>query len=135
MTNGTNSHNVSYPQIMFLTGLLNSHTNTASVMRSNDIQFDIQRNHGDDIRLICLNEYTCGLAKIYEVLDEFPGTNLFYVGGNWNSYTLEAKEYCLQSQFGLYNSAEINGGLHRNDFWAYHQRDRKGDPLYQTKGS
>jgi hypothetical protein len=135
MTNGSNELNVSYSQIVWINKVIANHPNVNSLTRSNDIQFDIERTRGNPVRLVCINEYTCGLARVYDVLETFPGTNIIYVGGEWNSYTMEAKEYCLASGLGLYNSTEINGALHQNDFWTYHKKDRNGNPIYPTKAA
>lgn len=131
MSNGTNDFGVTYPQILFMERILGGHANVTSFDRSNDIQFDIERARGGECQLICINEYTCGLIHVLSVLSKFPEVNIIYVGGNWNSYTLEAKEYCLEARLGLYNSAEINGALHRTDFWNYHRKDKKGNPEYE----
>lgn len=135
MTNGSNSYGVSFAQIRWISKALSNHPNVESVERTNDIQFDILRSRGDPLRLVCLDEYTCGLSRVYEVLEDFPGTNIVYVGGNWNSYTQEAKDFCLSSKLGLYNSSEINGALHRSEFWTYHKKDKDGNPVYPTKAA
>lgn len=135
MSNGSNDFGVTLPQIRWISQVLSNHVNVSSVSRTVDIQFDVKRSRGADIRLVCLNEYTCGLARVYEVLETFPGTNLVYVGGNWNGYTQEAKEFCLASSLGLYNSGEINGALHKDTFWSYHHKDKDGNPRYPTKSS
>ena len=58
--------------------------------------------HGRDIQAICLHEYTCGIGKVLEIREKFRDVNLIYVGGMWNSYTKEAKEYCLANEMGLF---------------------------------
>jgi hypothetical protein len=121
MSNGANNFGVEFERIMWIERLLRQHPNVVAVERTRDIVFDIGRKGGSAIRLVCLDEYTCGIARVLEVLDTFSGTNLIYVGGVWNGYTWEAKEYCLDAQIGLYNTGEMNGALHRNDFWAYHR--------------
>jgi hypothetical protein len=133
MTNGSNSFDVTFSQIAWIEKVLKNHPNVVSVARSHDIQFDISRNLDDELLLVCLNEYTCGLARVYDALDQFSGTNIIYVGGNWNHYTQEAKDFCLLSNLGLYNSSEINGALQRGDFWNYHRKDKNGNPIYPTR--
>lgn len=135
MSNGSNSFGVTLPQIRWISQVLSNHPNVSKVVRTNDIQFDVTRLRGSDLRLVCLNEYTCGIARVYEVLEVFPGTNIIYVGGNWNGYTREAKDFCLATNLGLYNSGEINGALHRNEFWSYCRKDERGNPVYPTKAS
>lgn len=119
MSNGSNVFGVSFAQISFLERLLAGHPNIIEVARSNDIQFDMARERGGPIRLVCLNEYACGLARVFEAQEAFPGVNLIYVGGVWNSYTADAKQHCRDAQIGLFNAKEITGALHRNDFWRY----------------
>lgn len=135
MTNGSNDFGVTLPQIKFLSRALGSHKAVASVERSKDIQFDIVTSRGDELRLVCLNEYTCGLARVLEVLEAFPGTNIIYVGGAWNGYTMQAKEFCIDSNVGLFNSSEIIGALYREDYWRYHKKDEEGNPMYSERGS
>ncbi len=133
MSNGAKNFGVGFDRIMWIERLLRQHPNVEAVERTRDIIFDIGRERGSAIRLVCLDEYTCGIARVLEVLDTFPGTNLIYVGGVWNGYTWEAKEYCLDAHIGLYNTGEMNGALHRNDFWAYHKKDEDGNPAYPCK--
>lgn len=135
MTNGSNIYGVTFPQILFLTRVLRHHRNVREFSRTRDIQFDLVTARSLNLRLICLNEYTCGIARILEVQDEFPNANIIYVGGNWNGYTGQAKEYCVQSELGLFNADEINGALHRDDFWNYFRKNENGDPVYPTKAS
>lgn len=123
MCNGSNDFGVSFAQISWLDRLLSAHPNVVEVTRSKDIQFDIVRERGGPIRLVCLNEYACGLARVFEAQEAFPGVNLIYVGGVWNSYTGDAKRHCRDAQMGLFNAKEITGALHRNDFWNYVRKD------------
>jgi hypothetical protein len=123
MLNGSNDFDVSFSQICFLDHLLAGHPNVIEVTRSNDIQFDIVRKRGGPIRLVCLNEYACGLARVFEAQQTFAGVNLIYVGGVWNSFTGDAKRHCRDAQIGLFNAKEITGALHRNDFWRYVRTD------------
>ena len=90
-------------------------------------------NEGQPSGWFALMSIHVGLLGAAEVLDTFPGTNLIYVGGVWNGYTWEAKEYCLDAHIGLYNTGEINGALHRDDFWAYHRKVKDGNPTYPCR--
>jgi hypothetical protein len=133
MTNGSNNFGVGFDRIMWIDRLLRQHSNVEVVERTQDIVFSIDRKRGPAIRLVCLDEYTCGITRVLEALATFPGTNLIYVGGVWNGYTWEAKEYCLDAHIGLYNTGEMNGTLYRDDFWAYHKKDDKGNATYPCK--
>lgn len=119
MSNGSNAFGVSFAHICFLERLLGGHPNIVDVARLNDIQFDIVRERGGPVRLVCVNEYTCGLARVFEVQAAFPDVSLIYVGGVWNGYTGDAKQHCIDAQIGLFNAKEVSGALHRGDFWRY----------------
>lgn len=133
MTNGSNNFGVAFHQIVWIERLLRQHANVVAVERRRDIVFNVARKQGAAIQLVCLDEYTCGIGRVLEVLDTFPGTNLVYVGGVWNGYTCEAKEDRLDAHIGLYNTRELNGALYRDDFWAYHKNDKDGNPTYPCK--
>ena len=136
MTKGSsNSYGVTVPQISFISRLLSVHTSVAEVVRTNDIQFDLMTSRGVGVRLICVNEYTCGLVKVLEVLEDFLGTHMIYVGGVWNGYTMAAKEYCIEAKLGLFNASEINGALYLDDYCLYDRSDGVGTPIYPTKAS
>ena len=130
MSNGSNEHGVSFAQISWFDRLLNTHANVVAAKRRDDIIWDVSRARGRDIQAICLDEYTCGIGKVLEVCEHFPDINLIYVGGTWNSYTMEAKEYCLNNDIGLFNTGEMAGAMHRDDFWTYHKKDNDGNPAY-----
>lgn len=134
MTNGSNDWGVGYSLISFVDRVITTHANVSDVERHHDLCFEIQRIKGENIRLVCINEYTCSLARVLEVLDIFPRTNIVFVGGEWNGYTWQAKEYCLGNKMGLFNSKEINGALHRKDYWNYHRKDDEGNPVYPSGG-
>ena len=135
MTNGSNLFGVSFAQIKWIEGVIKKHPNTNIVTRKNDIVFEISRHRGRDVSLVCLEEYTCGLARVYEALDAFPDASILYVGGVWNGYTREAKEFCIEAQIGLYNTGEINGALHHDEFWKYYKRDKYGNPTYPYRAA
>lgn len=133
MKNGSNTWNVSYGRITWLQDVLLSHQNITGLYRHDDIIMELERINGCPITLICLDEYTLGIAGIHRVIKEFPTVNFISVGGNWNGYTREAKDLCLSRQMGLYNSGEITGAIFKNDFWNYHKKDDEGNPEYPYK--
>jgi hypothetical protein len=128
--NGNNDFGVSFSRIAWIDKAIQNHPNVTLTARSEDIFFTVTRERGPDVRLVCLDEYACGITRVREALAAFPTANLIYVGGNWNGYTTEAKEFCLGAQIGLFNSSEITGALYSNDFWGYHKRDEDGNPWY-----
>lgn len=130
MTNGSNPYGISFADISWLDRLLNGHANVLAATRHDDILWDIERQHGVAIQVICLNEYACGVARVLEVLEVFPDVNLIYVGGVWNCYTTEAKDYCIANHVGVFNTREMAGALHKDEFWTYARRDKEGNPVY-----
>jgi hypothetical protein len=135
MNSGGNTWGVSFSRITWLNSVLKNHPNVRNVFRRDDIVFDIQRNTGPAITLVCLDEYTLGVAAAERVFEEFPDAKLIYVGGNWNKYTFEAKELCRSRGIGLYNASEINGALWKNEFATYCKRDKDGNPIYQERSA
>lgn len=130
--NGLNGWNVSFAQISWLQRLLEQHENIKSLSRSQDILFSVERGTSKDkIKILCLNEYTMSLSDVVRALDEFGSVQIIYVGGGWCGYTMEAKNYCLERNIGLYVTNEMSGGLWKNDYWSQHQRDEKGNTFYE----
>ncbi len=129
MANGSNDFGVTFAQISWISRWPKTHENVVSSWRSNDIQFDIRRKHGRPIWY----DMSRRIHLWYEDFGGsggFPDMNLIYVGGNWNSYTMEAKEYCLEAKLGLFNTSELAGAFYRDDFGAYHKKDKDGNPVY-----
>jgi len=133
--NGQNNWGVPWCRIEWFEKKINTHPNVISVSRHDDIVFDIKRSKDQDVTLLCLDEYTLGVAAVYRILSEFPNVNFIYIGGQWNRYTPEAKEMCLEHRMGLYNISELTGALWRNEFWGYHKIDDDGNPKYQFRRS
>ncbi|MDO6488625.1 hypothetical protein Q4503_13025 [Colwellia sp. 6_MG-2023] len=136
MRNGTNTWNVPFSHIMWLNRLLEQHDNLSAITRSEDILFEVTRKaQGDNLRILCLREYTMGLTMVQRAQAEFGHIDIIYIGGGWNSYTMEAKQYCLDSNIGMFISGEMAGALWKSDFWNYHKKDREGNPIYSIKAS
>ena len=133
MNNGSNQWGVAFNRITWLEAAIRSHQNVESVERRDDIVFDVVRRAGGGVTIVCLDEYTLGIAAAQRVAVEFPGVNFISVGGNWNCYTWEAKEWCLTQRIGLYNSSELSGALWKNEHWNYFKRDKDGDALYPLR--
>lgn len=132
MSNGENSWGVTFNRISWLDGVLQSHKNVESVHREKDILFHVRRiRQGDVLSVLCTDEYTFGMLNVRRAFEEFGKVDILFVGGVWNGYTTEAKQQCLENGVGLYNAKEISGGLWRDDFWAYHQKNDKGEPYYE----
>ncbi|MES2001384.1 MAG: hypothetical protein V4444_03635 [Pseudomonadota bacterium] len=136
MSNGQNEWGVTFGRIGFLDDILTTHKNLLSVTRDQDILFTVEREKpNDQLRILCADEYAFGLLLVRRALAEFKPLHVIYVGGAWNGYTPEAKEYCLDSKIGLYNAGEIGGGLWQPEYWKYAKRDEKGNRVYSYKAA
>src|SRR5262245_32568207 len=130
MSNGANAWGVKFSQITWFQKMLTTHPNVDAVDRRDDILFTVTRKKPNDtLRILCCDEYTAGMAVIRRGLQEFGELNIFYIGGSWNGYTTQAKEYCIENHIGLYVTDEIAGALWKNDHWNYQKKDKDGDPI------
>lgn len=129
--NGRNSWDVSFAQISWLERLLSTHGNCGTLTRHDDLVFELDRKQQTDhLSVVCLNEYTMGLTAVQRVIHEFGKPSIIYIGGGWCGYTEQAKQFCLSEHIGLYVTNEMSGALWATEYWAYHQRDKDGNPIY-----
>lgn len=136
MTNGSNSWGVEYSRITWFENLLLGHPNVTNIVRHDDIVFDMDRKkHGDHLTILCCYEYTMGLTAVNRALREFNKLNIIHVGGGWCGYTVEAKQFCLDSSIGLYVSNEMYGALWQNEYWSYYQKDSDGNPICYSRSA
>jgi hypothetical protein len=129
--NGRNSWDVSFAQISWLERLLSTHGNCGALTRHDDLVFELDRKQQTDhLSIVCLNEYTMGFTAVQRVIHEFGKPSIIYIGGGWCGYTEQAKQFCLSERMGLYVTNEMSGALWATEYWAYHQRDKDGNPIY-----
>lgn len=118
--NGSNEWGVSYGRIMFLDQILRNHTNVSSISRSHDIVFTVQRKRqGDTLNILCVDEYTFGIAMAHRALDEFRNLDIIFVGGKWNHPDGDARTFLQERKIGVYNAKDINGALQSDTYWKY----------------
>jgi len=121
-------------RIQFLDRVLSTHGNVRHVIQHDEIVFEAMRAApGDQLTILCCDEYTMGITSVYRALREFGKLDIIFVGGVWCGYTREAKEYCTEAKIGLYNSNELNGALWREEHWSYYQRDKDGNRIYHYR--
>lgn len=127
--NGQNEWGVSYGRITFLERILATHPNVATLDRHDDIVFEVQRNQqGDELTVVCVDPYTASLELVMQIVQAFPTVDIIFVGGKWAGYTQEAYDFCQERRIGIYNAAEIGGGLHKDAYWSYEKVDEEGNP-------
>lgn len=130
--NGSNNWNVRFSHISWLERFLRGHGNTGTLSRRNDLVFEVDRKQQKDhLIVVCLNEYTMGLTAVQRAIHEFGKPSIIYIGGGWCGYTEPAKQFCLSERIGLYVTDEMSGALWATEYWAYHQRDKDGNPIYR----
>lgn len=130
-----NSWNVSYNVITFFEKAMNGHGKVASVNRTKDIFFTVKDKEDRTFKVLLLNEYCIGLATVFKVIDEFPDTEYIVTGANWNGYTKEAKDYCMENNLGLFNLGEFLGALNWTNPKNYYKKDTDGKPIYAYKSA
>ncbi len=136
MNNGNNTWGVEFHRIAWFQRLLEGHANTTNIARHDDIIFEVDReNQGDHLTVLCCYEYTMGITAVHRALHEFGDLHIIHIGGGWCGYTMEAKQFCLDSNIGLYVSNEMSGALWKNEYWDYHQKDRDGNPVYYSRSA
>lgn len=132
--NGSNNYNVPYSVITWPERALTTHKNVLTLVRHDDVVFDItRRNQEDRLTIFCADEYVCGVTSAQRVLADFPDCNIISVGGGWNGYTYEAKEYCVNARIGLFVSNELMGALHKDEYWKYAQKNEKGESIFHYR--
>jgi hypothetical protein len=126
-----NNWDVSYSTIAWFEKAIKTHKNVATVTRERDIYFRIARQAGfSAVRAVLVNEYVLGLAAVLRARQEFPDATCIVTGGEWNSYTEEAKSYGAAENIGIFVPSEFFGALYVRQPNKYIKKDASGDPIY-----
>ena len=134
MNNGSNAWKVEFSRIVWFERLLSTHSNVTNIVRHDDIIFEVDRlKQRDHLTILCCHEYAMGITAVHRALHEFGSLNIIHIGGGWCGYTMQAKEFCLNSSIGLYVSNEMSGALSKDEFWTYYQKDENGNPVCYYK--
>lgn len=134
VANGSNNWSVLYSSIVFFERMLNAHRNVIACERSEDIVFTIARKKPEDVvRVLVVNAYTFGVADFYKARSEFPEVTCIVLAGDWNAYTLDAKELANAENIGLLLPKELVAAIWREEPHKYFTKDRKGNPIYHTR--
>jgi hypothetical protein len=116
--NGDNAYNVTFGRIMFLQKIITGHENVAAFDRHDDLAFDVTRvDQRDMIQIICVDEYVLSEAMARQVISDFPGTGIIFVGGKWNSATGDARAYCRSKKVAICNAGDINAKISKTHYW------------------
>jgi hypothetical protein len=136
MDNGSNSWGVSYSSIEFFERMIKGHKNVEQLLRSRDILFAITRKKPTDcVFVLIVNTYTFGAADLYKAREESPEATCVVLAGDWNAYTLEAKELANAEGIGLLTPKELVAAIWREEPHKYFTKDRNGNPVYHTRAA
>ena len=124
--NGANDWGVPFSDVTWFQRLLDTHGNLKNIDRHDDIVFEVDRvRQSDHLTILCCRQYTMSLTLVQKALNDFGDLNIIYIGGGWNSYTDDAKDFCNRRRVGLYRTPEITGGLWKDEYWSYEKPDRE----------
>jgi hypothetical protein len=127
---------VPFSTTSFVIRVLQSHKKVSDFKRTRDVVFDIIRVPAlSEVRAVLTDIYTIGLAQLLDAIKKVPGVNCVISGGDWSGYTVEAKDYALQNQIGLFTTSEFFGALWWKTFHDYHKKDEEGYPIYHYKSA
>ncbi len=136
MDNGANDWAVLYSSIEFIERMLKRHRNVTQLVRSRDILFSLTRKKpADCVYVLLVNTYTFGVADFYKARDEFPEATCIVLAGEWNAYTLKAKEMANMENIGLLTPKELVAAIWREEPHNYFTKDRHGNPIYHIRAA
>lgn len=136
MANGSNNWSVPYSSIAFFEKMLGTHQNVAQIARIRDIMFTINRKKPPDcVSVLLVNTYTFGVADFYNARAEFPEATCIVLAGEWNAYTLDAKESANAENIGLLTPKELVAAVWQGEPHKYFTKDRHGNPVYHTRAA
>lgn len=130
-----NEWGVPYSTISWFFTTMQQHSKVKSVEREKDILFTIIDNDDRVYKVLLLDEYKLGLATLMKALTEFPNTNYIVIGGDWNSYTNEAKKYGLENNIGIFNFSEFMGAINTKNPLKYKKVERENNAKKSIKGA
>ena len=106
------------------------------LLRSRDILFAITRKKpANCVYVLIVNTYTFGVADFYKAREEFPEATCVVLAGEWNAYTLEAKELANAEGVGLLTPKELVAAIWREEPHKYFTKDCDGNPVYHTRAA
>jgi len=88
---------------------LNSNTEVKEIEKESEQIIRIKRSKKNDLRVFMTNIYTVSLADVYDILAEEIDIQAIVTMSAWNGYTVEAKNYCMERDIGLFTFKEFLG--------------------------
>ena len=85
--------------------------------------------------MLLVNTYTFGLADFHQARAEFIDLTCIVLAGEWNAYTLDAKELANAEGIGLLMPKELIAAMWKGEPNKYFTKDQKGNPIYHTRAA
>lgn len=82
------------------------------IERIDEQTFKIARKNKIELIVYLTNIYTVSIAEVHEILGLCPNCNAIITMSMWNSYSSEAKSYCISRRIGLYKFKEFLGAVY-----------------------
>lgn len=98
----------------FLVSRLRTNGFVTRIEEIDDFHFLVERSGKTDIRIYLTNKYILSVTDVMEILDRSPETTCIVSTMNYNQYTPEAKEYCMERGVGLFKAVELFGAIYRD---------------------
>ena len=137
MDNGSNGWAVRYSSIGFFERMLKGHGNVVHFLRVPAIYYLRSLARSPPIAFMCLSStpIRSGLLPFTRRARNSRRRTCVVLAGDWNAYTLEAKELANAEGIGLLTLKELVAAIWREEPHKYFSKDRHGNPVYHTRAA
>lgn len=90
-------------------------------------KYEINRTNKSNLKVYLTNLYIVGIADVHEIIGKFPEVNCIVTISNWNSYSNDAKTFCISQSIGLFKYSEFYGALYHDNDEFYNYTDSEKD--------
>ena len=91
---------------------LSSNKRVKTIKQLSDQEFEIEKENGSTLLIYLTNIYIVSLADVHEILSVNRNVQAIVTMSAWNSYSPEAKDFCLTQEIGLYKFKEFLGAIY-----------------------
>ncbi len=97
-----------------------AHKKVISLNMLEQQQYIVHRS-ASDLFVYLTNLYIVGIADVHEIIAKYPDVNCIVTISGWNSYSSEAKAFCISQEIGLFKFSEYYGALNyfNDKFYTY----------------
>lgn len=108
-----------YGHFKFFEERMREHNIVTSLTALDNGLYELEREHGDTLRVFICECYSYGVAEFFESNEKLGPLHAVIINSNWCAYTDEAKRHCRDQEVGLFNIGEFMAALSMPDFWSY----------------